>query len=313
MCGCNNQDNRKQAGEAAKQKTTRAGKRTTTNCSNCKLVSITIVQNATQTNVTGPKNWATVKKSTDDVIVEATTNPNTPDAWNQINWSGDSGTAVPGKPNQRKLSRATSKKYHVEAELGGVTDHVDVWVIWATVTILTSGTTPANAVQFGSRYDQTEKLGAKAYDNGKKAVGKVVPVAQITPKGVHNVVKSGWGFKREMKGHVWVDGVRLTSDPRFWTTNWVDDTSDIAFQNLIPDADDKIYDRDAPNIAGFGTTDSEIYYNFRQWVEWNNERCSDNASWYWKGRWKKSANPQVTLKEVDTGNITLPNKSHFHP
>jgi len=81
-----------------------------------KLVRLTVIQNATQTHVTGAKNWATVKKSTDDVIVEATTTPNNnEEEWKQINWSGDSGTAVPGKPNQRKLSRSTSKKYHVEA------------------------------------------------------------------------------------------------------------------------------------------------------------------------------------------------------
>jgi len=73
----------------------------------CKLVSLKVVRNATQTNVKGAKNWACVKKNTDDVIVEATTVPNTDDCWKKINWSGDTGDAVPGRPNQRKLSRAT--------------------------------------------------------------------------------------------------------------------------------------------------------------------------------------------------------------
>lgn len=279
-----------------------------------KLVKLTVIQNATQTNVTGAKNWATVKKSTDDVIVEATTTPNNnEEEWKQISWSGDSGTAVPGKPNQRKLSRATSTKLHVEAELGGVKDNVDVWVLWATVTNLVSGTTPANAVQFGSRYDGTENLGAKSYDSGNKAVGKVVPVAQITPAGVHDVVKSGWAFKREVKSHFWTDGVKLAGEPRAWSVDWANDDSLASFQKLAPDPDDKIYDRDAPNIGAFGTNDAERYDNFRQWIEWNSENCSDKAQWYWQGRWQKSATPQITLKDVGAGNIALPEKSHFHP
>jgi hypothetical protein len=282
-----------------------------------KLVRLTVIQNATQTHVTGAKNWATVKKSTDDVIVEATTTPNNnEEEWKQINWSGDSGTAVPGKPNQRKLSRSTSKKYHVEAELGGVKDHVDVWVLWATVTILTSSTTPANAVQFGARYDGTENLGAQSYDAGNKAVGKVVPVALITPAGVHDIVKSGWAFKRERMSHDWADGEKYTP-PKFgmdyWNTTWLDDTSSPSFQALIPDEKDKIYDRDAPNIGAFGANDYETYNNFREWIEWNADTCSDKANWYWQGRWQKSTTPQVTLKDVGTGDILLPEKSHFHP
>jgi len=142
-----------------------------------RLVRLTVIRNATQNNVTGAKNWAAIKKATDDVIVEATTTPNNnKEEWQQITWSGDSGTAVSGKPNQRKLSRTTSKKYHVEAELGGVKDNVYVWVLWATVTINTSGTTPPNAVQFGPLFDGTENLGAISYDSGRQARGKVAPV-----------------------------------------------------------------------------------------------------------------------------------------
>ena len=279
------------------------------------LNSLTVIRNATQTNVTGAKNWATVKQSTGDVIVKVTTTPNTSDAWKMITWSGDTGSAVPGHLNQRSLSRAASQKLHVEAALGGQSDSVDVWVLWATVTILTTGTTPANAVRYGRRYDKTENLGAQSYDSGTKAVGKAVPVAEITPKGVHDVVKTGWAFRRQMQGRSWDDGVKDTADARFFKAKFedVDDTSDGSFQKLTPDADDKIYDRDAPNVAGFGTTDSEIYYNFRQWIEWNGEHSSDYAKWYWQGRWQKSATPQIILKDVGTGNITLPDKSFFHP
>jgi hypothetical protein len=287
-------------------------------CEKCKttpkLVKITVIRNATQANVTGAKNWAAIKKASDDVIVEATTTPNTEDAWRQVAWSGDSGSPVAGHTNQRSLSRAASKKLHIEAALGGVTDSLDVWILWGTVTIKTSGPRPANAVAFAGRYDGTEDLGAKEYDGGAKAVGKVVPVAKITPAGVHDVVKAGWAFRRHMQGESWDDGVADTGDPRFFKSPaWVDDTSDSAFQNLTPDADDQIYDRDAPNVAGFGTTDSEIYYNFEQWIEWGGASCSDMAQWHWRGRWQKSATPQITLKDVGTGTVPLPGQSFFHP
>jgi hypothetical protein len=310
--------------DAAKKKGSAKCDETKKDCPNApKLVSLTVKKYATQTHVTRAKNWATIKSSSNDVIVEATTSPNnSADEWSQINWSGDSGSAVSGKANQRKISRSDSKQLHVEAELGGVKDHVDIWVLWATVTNKTSGTTPPNAVQNGALLDGTENLGAVSFDGGKQAAGKVIPIGEITPAGVHAVVKSGWEFKRERMSHDWDDGVKSspgngTSD--YWNTAWVDDTSPSSWKKLTPDADDKIYDNDAPNIAGFGTNDSETYNNFRQWVEWNaadadtGGKCSDKAEWYWQGRWKKSASPQVELKDVGTGNITLPTDSHYHP
>jgi hypothetical protein len=280
-----------------------------------KLVKITVIDNATQNNVTGNKNWACIKKATDDVIIEATTNPNTEEAWKQITWSGDSGVAVPDKPNQRKLSRSNSKKCHVKAELGGVEDDLYVWVLWAEVTILTSGTTPANAVQFNGKHDGTENLGAVTWDGGDKAAGRVIPVAKITPAGVHDVVKSGWAFERRRQSHDWRDGSKDgegDTDNDYWNTVFVDDTSYPCFQKLTPDDQDKIYDRDAPSIGRANiATNQETYNNFKQWIEWNSAPCSDKAEWYWKARRKKASVPQVTLKEVDTGKILLPDSPHF--
>ena len=320
MGTCDKQGNK----EAAKNKGSGKCDQVTKKCQPpVKLVSLTVIKYATQTHVTGAKNWATIKKSSDDVIVEAKTSPsNSPKEWTQISWSGDSGSPMPGKANQRKIPRSTSKKLHVEAELGGVKDHVDIWVLWATVTVKTTGTSPANAVQFGVRYDGTENLGAISYDGGKKGVGKIVPIAKIMPAGVHAVVKSGWEFKRERMSHDWNDGAKASPGngaADYWNTAWVDDTSHASFQKLTPDVDDKIYDRDAPNIAAFGVNDSETYNNFHQWVEWNSAdpdtggNCSDKAGWYWKGRWKKTSAPQVELKDVGIGSIALPAKSHYHP
>jgi hypothetical protein len=286
-------------------------------CPSYKLAYLTVVQNATQTHVTGQKNWACLKKTTDEVIVQATTIPNTEEFWKKINWSGDSGDAVSGKPNQRKLSRAAARHYHVEAELGGVKDHVEVWVLWATVTILTSGSTPANAVQFAGKHDGTENLGAVSFDGGDKAAGRVVPVGTIAPIGIQGVVKSGWAFKRERMSHDWRDGNKDGEGngvDDYWNTAFVDDTSYPDFQKLTPDNDDKIYDRDAPSIGRSNiTTDQETYNHFRQWIEWNGEKCSDKAQWYWKARRLKANSPQITLKDVGTGSIALPAKSFFHP
>jgi len=284
-----------------------------------KLVKLTVIQNATQNNVTGAKNWAAVKKTTDHVIIEATTSPNTEEAWKKIKWSGDAGTLVKGKLNQRRLSRNASKKYHVEAELGGVKDDVNVWVLWAKVTIDSNPNhvTPPNSVQFGTLHDGTEKLGARYYKGGNWAAGKIAAIAKITPVGVYDVVKSGWKFRRERTTHDWGDGWKV--DPGdgakyyYWTTTWVDDTSYDSFTKLIPDNDDQIYDIDGPTVP-YRINDYETYNNFRQWIEWNKEKCSDYGLWYFNGRWKKGHGPsEITMVEVGNGNKKLPKKSFFHP
>src|SRR5437879_6119867 len=53
----------------------------------------------------------------EDCIVEAVTAPNnSPDEWKQLNWTG--GEPVPGKPNQRLVSRLQIGKTTVEASIG---------------------------------------------------------------------------------------------------------------------------------------------------------------------------------------------------
>ena len=90
------------------------------------------------------------------------------------------------------------------------------------------------------------------------------------------------------------------------------DTSYDCFQKLTPDNQDKIYDRDAPSIGRADiATNQETYNNFKQWIEWNSDKCSDEAEWYWKALRKKASVPQITLKKVDTGSILLPDSPHF--
>ena len=192
----------------------------------------------------------------------------------------------------------------MKATCGGSSAELDVWILLATVTIQMTGTTPPNAAQFSSRYDRTENLGAVSYDGGAKAVGKVVAIGQLSPPGVHDVVKAGWNIKRDKWSHKFKDGLASVFE-----INWNGDPSPPMFLKLIPDVDDRIYDSDAPSI-GFVVYAScgEVYTNFRQWVEWNGEvTVMQFAFWSWKAKKKVGAMPEeVILKEVSGSLIILP-------
>lgn len=282
----------------------------------CQLVSLTVVSGASQTNVSGPHHWAAVKRAGQNIIVQANTNPDTPACWSRITWSGDSGSPVAGHANQRQFSRANVARFDVRAELGGVAEDLTLWVIWAQVQILTTGRRPHNAQAHppAPMGDGSDNLGAIEYTNfaqQRQVAGKIVAVATIQPAGIHNFVTGGWVLKRERWTHDWVDGARNSpgnGHSNQWNTAWVDDTL-TGMSVLTPDLDDKVYDTDAPNL-GMAAHDYETYNNFRQWLEWNNERASDSAPWFFQARWQ---NNRVTTKDVGTGNIQLPNTSFFHP
>jgi hypothetical protein len=294
-----------------------------------RLLSLTVTNgSATQEYVTGAKNWATIKRDGDYVIVEAKTVPNEQNVWKRIKWSGDTGNAVPGKSNQRRIRRSIARKYHIEAELDGQMDYVDLWVIWADIEVRTKGAPPRGSSQFelGAR-DGTQKLGAVTYPSltssliqgqyvaNYGASAKVAPVATIAPKGVHYVLKNGWAFKRERMSRNWIDGkpVESGNDRNInWNTKWVDDTSPRKIVKLTPDVHDRIYDLDAPDIY-WGEKNYELYHNFRQWIEWGGERCSDYAEWYWRVRWQAHKDPrrQIILNDLGTGNKPLPKKAYF--
>lgn len=285
---------------------------------------------ATQNNVSGKNNWVAVRDASKYIVVEATTEPNIEEVWQKIQWSGDTGDAVPGRANQRQLSRSLSRKYHVEAALSNKINHVDVWVIWAYVTIKMKGYPSTNSAQFVdvTLRDGTNTLGAVTYPSlvstildgeyvtNYGASAKVAPEAIISPAGIHEFVKSGWVFKREHWTHSWFDnGVRnKPGNDRysFWNTTWVDDTSLADVLRLTPDAHDKLYDLDAPDIR-HTAKNTEMYHNFRQWIEWNGYRCSDYAEWYWQVRWQASKDPkrQILLNDLGEGNKDLPETPYF--
>jgi hypothetical protein len=291
----------------------------------CRLVSITVVSGATQNNVTqdypnaGDQNWACVMEEGHYTVGQVTTEPNTEAVWSAINWYpeiiADAGYPVAGYLNRRQYHRYSAVKKTVLPDLGGSRlNPLYIWVLWTKkLEIKTTGTTPPNSVQWGTSLDGTENLGAIAYTDGsgnREGWGKVAPWAQMFPSGVHNVVTAGWAFKRDEKEHTFTDAQPWEG---FWFDFWHDDTSDPQMLKLTPDSDDKIYDLDAPDVrqwTGRTVTDSaEHYVNFRQWIEWNDEKCSPYVYWYWRGRWKKDATPdEITLKEVGTASDegTLP-------
>jgi hypothetical protein len=291
-----------------------------------KLARLSILGKASQKNVKAEKTWVALRKDGDAALVlEATTSPkNSADEWKLIQWSGDS-EAVALRPNQRKIPLAASKKFHVEAKLGdGPAESVDVWVLWASVEIKTSGRRPLPSAAFdqGTR-DGTDELGAVTYaslsssvidekagifvDN-RGASAKVAPVATLTPKGIRDVLSGGLTFEREVWSHTWSDGGKTKG----WNDTWTKDTSNPRYLKLMPDADDRIYDLDGPDLR-WGQKNYETYNNFRQWITWNGERCSDYAPWFWQARWSLDRDPgkQITLNQVGPASIKLPDKPFF--
>lgn len=293
------------------------------------LVSLTVISGATRENVRLPKHWATVKRAGEHVLIQAETCLNTPQVWARIRWQG--GQPVQGQPNQRRVSRATSAKTRVQATLGSTRDEVTVWVLWATIRVLTSGNRPAGAAPFGQQVDGNERLGEarfqgllEDYDpdtdtsrgHFQSGAGKVAIVATITPPGVHEAIGDGWALKRECFTHEWGNAQKMrpgNSRGDLWNTAWVDDTSLASNLRLVPDAQDAIYDIDGPNIrAGLAPNTYERYMNFRQWVEWRGERCSDYGLWYWRARWDARLTPRnVVLNDLGTGNRQLPDTPYF--
>ena len=205
-----------------------------------KINTVTVDSGATQTNVTGTKNWAAVK-SDGEVTIEASILPNDvqeselPEG--AVTWTN--ANPVSGHPLQATRSKSQSEHKTVTATCGNSSDYVDLWILWSTIEIKMTGTTPANAVQFGFFYDGTENLGAIIWDGGTQANGKVIPIGTITPSNIQNVVKDGWGFEREVWQHTFIDGAKV-DDEEHWNTKWEPDTSYPVCQNLEPDSNGKI-------------------------------------------------------------------------
>ena len=179
---------------------------------------------------------------------------------------------------------------------------------------------PPNAAPFDPwpMTQEPDRLGPVTWEaittQSRGVSGRVVSVATLSPRGLSEVVKSGWSFKRQVQAHDWANGDKQKGPkhPKSWARTWADDTSDKRYLRLIPDSDDKIYDSDAPDIL-ITIRSFETYNNFRQWIEWNGDMCSDYAFWHWQACWKKYRNPdrQIRLCDLGTGLIRLPAHPYY--
>jgi len=263
------------------------------------LTSLTVIEGATQENVSGLNSWATPRNRRGNVLVEATTGPkNDATEWKKIKWSG-AGEPVEGRPNRRRVSREESGQFSVTASLNETSRSIDVWVMWAQLTVLTSGTRPENAAQFPPTCDGTETLGAVTWlsifvPTRMCAAGKVVLMGQLSPPGVEAIIRSGWAIKRQIKSRDWMDGLKVEK-PKTFKDDWTNDTSLPLLLKLRPDDKGRIYDLDAPDIS-WGKVSFETYNNFRQWVEWNGERCSAYTPWTYWARWHVNELPEAQVE-----------------
>ena len=99
--------------------------------------------------------------------------------------------------------------------------------------------------------------------------------------------------------------------PQFGTTppgEWSDDNTLLEFQNM-KGFGSIVYDRDAPTVGEtqVATNRCEGHTNFRSYLTFNDVPCSDYAPWYFKALWVRNATPEIVWKELNTGNIALPN------
>ena len=230
-----------------------------------KVTGLTIFSGASKDGLKEGTDWAAVKSSTHVAIAQVTIEPDTDAAALAVVWTG--GEAIAGQPKKRKISLAEATKRTVTAtgtDAGPSSKSLNVWPVWATITIKMDGETPTFARQFGILYDLTEGLGLKEfqiYGGTTTVVAKVIPVATLDPFGVGDILltttpKDGrpaadsLKFLRKRQARIWANGV-ADNTPQFGTTppdEWMDDNTEPFFQNMEPFFN-KVYDRDAPTVG----------------------------------------------------------------
>ena len=134
------------------------------------LYSMTVVSNsATQIDAT---DWAVVKTNA-FVTIQATLSD--PNAGSFLKWSGG-GQAVPGNPLQWQVSAATSVETTVTASLASQNLSLNVWVLWSTITIQTSGNNPS-PLSF-TNIDLSDVLGVDYLTFSDSVCGKCAALQQ---------------------------------------------------------------------------------------------------------------------------------------
>lgn len=284
-----------------------------------KLLNVTVESNATQTNVTGAKNWAAVKATGEYVILKANVYPAVPEEHmaGLITWSN--GDPVEGQPLHRKVSKSTAAKTTVTATCGGVQDYVDVWIIWSTVEFRTgkdkektpwiSPSNIGNDRSFASGHGGNT-LGALCDEVDLvevHIVDKMEGLVQLQPTGVHQVVTGGWDIKR------WVT-YRLGQNGTLGDTVSRSDDMTNDDEDLTPDSNDQIFVIDEPRIFGSINHTFERYESFTEYVHWNTQLASPVVPWHIVCWLDEDDHPNDTDRnEIDGGTLSMPAAAHYEP
>jgi hypothetical protein len=256
-----------------------------------------------------------------------------------IQWTG--GQAVPGNPLQRRVSKTNSVETTVTASLSSTTTNLNVWVIWANLTIKTSGTLDPNdkadvlvngnsdwptptiftvALSGGSGLGGGNSLGpidclTNTNLDYSYTIGRMEAKAILQPSGIGNILTgtNTWNMKRTKLTATWDNG---QSD----SPAGGDDTSFPQFKHLNPTNGD-IFDLDTPGCSAVlsGTNiiqTAEVYEDFYEYVTVNlgngDQTCSDTNTWSYTAQVDVD-NPtnKVQLNSLSTSLITLPTTPHY--
>ena len=308
------------------------------------FTSLTVVSNSA-TQVSGTNNWAAVKTATNAwVYVQATLSTSDPNVANNIQWTG--GEPVPGNPFQRRVTKTTSAETTVTATIGSVSKSLNVWIIWADLTIKVSGTldaddkavflvnsnsewpTPAvfNVLLFGGGNGVGGGTGLGPIDclsntnlNYCYTVGRMEAKAILQPSGIGNLITNGWDMRRIRFSIFWNNG----GSPAYSSggtipPSGVTDTGGFKFKYLNP-AHGDIFDLDFPGCPStFGTNinhTAEHYGNYYQYVTIDlsagPQVCSTTNTYSYEAQIDTDATTPVQANVLSTSTITLPTNSIY--
>lgn len=301
---------------------------------------LTVVSNSA-VQINGTTNWAAVEATNDYVIVQAmlsmTNDYILTNVAANIQWSG--GEAVSGNPLQRRVSKATPAETAVTASLGSSSVSINVWVIWANLTIKVNGTLDPDdkaavlnsldnnwpAILGGGNNLGTLDCLSNPSLTYSYTIGKMEAKAVLQPIGIGNLLTTNWDMKRTRVVIAWDNGGNYNSG--VWESGptisnplpGVDDANNADDKYLNP-ANGDIFGLDAPGCSEhfsgtFIIHTSECYDDFYQYVTVNlgngDQTCSDTNTWSYTAQVDVDATNKVQLNALSTSLITLPTSPNY--
>lgn len=306
------------------------------------LQSLTVVSNtAAQVDAT---DWAVVKStSTNDyVIVQATLSLSATNAallaqvGAAIQWTG--GQPVPGNPFQRQISKTNSVETTVTATLGSTNLSLNVWVVWANLTIKVTGTldpddqaevlvnsnwpTPAafnvqlltgNGLGGGNSLGSIDCLSDTNLNYGY-TIGKMEAKAVLQPTGVGNILAGAFYMNRIATAIGWINGGSPVVS--YQPPGVVDDSA--AWFQFVSATNGEIFDLDGPGCPITGGTNinhtAEVYDNYYEFVTVylaGYQACSDVGNFSYTAQVDVDATNKVQLNILSPLLIALPTTPHY--